>query len=168
MDPVFTWLEGTALSVWLREAPTLWAFPFVLILHTWGLAFLVGANVALDVRLLGVARSVPLGAIERCYPVMWISFWINAVSGLLLLLAYPTKALTNPLFFVKLGLIAGGVVLARVIRRQVRALPARDADVLPTRLRTLAVASLVCWAASITAGRLLAYTYTRLLVDLVG
>src|SRR5215218_4997144 len=99
MDPLFAWVEGSALSIWLREAPTLWAFPFVLILHTWGLAFLVGANVALDVRLLGLARDVPLRASEWCYPVMWIGFWINAVSGVLLLIAYPTKALTNPLFF---------------------------------------------------------------------
>jgi hypothetical protein len=31
------------------------------------------------------------------------------------------------------------------------------------RLRLLAAASLVCWAGAITAGRLLAYTHTRLL-----
>jgi hypothetical protein len=31
-------------------------------------------------------------------------------------------------------------------------------------LRRLAIASLVCWAGAITAGRLLAYTYTRLTV----
>ena len=55
MDPFFTWIETTALSIWLRESPSLWAFPFVLILHTVGLAFLVGANVALDVRVLGLA-----------------------------------------------------------------------------------------------------------------
>jgi hypothetical protein len=29
-------------------------------------------------------------------------------------------------------------------------------------LRRLAIASLVCWGGAITAGRLLAYTYTRL------
>ena len=52
MDPFFTWIEMSALSIWLRESPSLWAFPFVLILHTVGLAFLVGAaNVALDVRV---------------------------------------------------------------------------------------------------------------------
>ena len=45
MDPLFNWIETTALSIWLRESPSLWAFPFVLILHTVGLAFLVGSNV---------------------------------------------------------------------------------------------------------------------------
>ena len=55
----------TALSTWLRESPSLWAFPFVLILHTVGLAFLVGANVALDARVLGLAADVPPTTLRR-------------------------------------------------------------------------------------------------------
>ena len=49
MDPAFAWIESSALSVWIRESN--WAFPIVLIFHTVGLAFLVGVNVAVDVRL---------------------------------------------------------------------------------------------------------------------
>jgi hypothetical protein len=165
VDPLFTWIESTALSIWLREEPSVWAFPFVLILHTWGLAFLVGANVAISVRILGVARGVPLGSLERYYRVMWLGFWVNAFSGVLLLVAYPTKALTNPLFYVKLVLVAAGLLAAARIRAYVRELTSTDMRPLPGGLRLLAVASLVCWVASITAGRFLAYTYTRLLVD---
>jgi hypothetical protein len=167
MDPFFTAIETTALSTWLRESPSLWAFPFVLILHTWGLAFLVGANVALAVRVLGVARQVPLRTLKHYDLVMWIGFWVNAASGVLLLIAYPTKALTNPLFYVKLALIAAALLIAREMRRWLRGPSDVDRASSP-RLRTLAVASLVCWAASITAGRFLAYTYSRLTVDLVG
>jgi hypothetical protein len=43
-----------------------------------------------------------------------------------------------------------------------------EAQVLPPRLKALAVVSLVCWGAGIAAGRLLAYTYSRLTVDLAG
>jgi hypothetical protein len=180
MDPVFTWLEGTALSVWLREAPTLWAFPFVLILHTWGLAFLVGANVVLDVRILGLIPGVPLQSLERYFLVMWIGFWINLGSGLALLIAYPTKALTNPLFYAKLVFVAVGFATALVIRRRLRALPAPNAPPsrrasgtgavapvmpMPPGLVRLAAFSLAAWAAAIPAGRFLAYTCTRLMVD---
>jgi len=94
---------------------------------------------------------------------MWAGFWINAFSGVLLLIAYPTKALTNPLFYAKLALIAFGVVLAFRIRREVNGLAAR-ADA-PPMARMLAAVSLVCWIAVIFAGRLLAYTCTRLTVD---
>jgi hypothetical protein len=165
VDPFFTWLESTALSIWLREEPSLWAFPFVLILHTWGLAFLVGANVAVGVRILGAARGVPLGSLERYFRVMWFGFWVNAFSGVLLLIAYPTKALTNPLFYIKLVLVAAGLLLAGRIRGHMRELTSTDLRPMPGSVRMLAIASLCCWVASITAGRFLAYTYTRLLVD---
>ena len=168
MDPFFTAIETTALSTWLRESPSLWAFPFVLILHTVGLAFLVGANVALDVRLLGLAPGVPPRTLTRYDVVMWAGFWLNAVSGVLLLIAYPTKALTNPLFYAKLMLIAAGLVLARALRTWLRDRGGAGTRRLPLTVRALAVVSLVCWAASVTAGRFLAYTYTRLTVDLVG
>ena len=163
MEPFFVWLEATSLSTWLRESPSLWAFPFVLILHTVGLAFFVGTNVAWDVRVLGFSLGIPLEALRRYFLVMWAGFWINAFSGVLLLIAYPTKALTNPLFNAKLALIAVGVVLAYRIRREVNGLAAR-ADA-PPMARMLAAVSLVCWIAVIFAGRLLAYTCTRLTVD---
>ena len=163
MEPFFVWLEATSLSTWLRESPSLWAFPFVLILHTVGLAFFVGTNVAWDVRVLGFSLGIPLEALRRYFLVMWAGFWINAFSGVLLLIAYPTKALTNPLFYAKLALIAFGVVLAFRIRREVSGLAAR-ADA-PSMARMLAAVSLVCWIAVIFAGRLLAYTCSRLTVD---
>ena len=164
MDPFFAWLEATDLSSWLRESTSLWAFPFVLILHTVGLAFFVGTNVAWSVRALGVGRGLAFASMERYFLVMWTAFWINASSGVLLLIAYPTKALTNPLFYAKLSLIGVGIVLASALRRYMRAPLARHDDPMPAGLRMLAVASLVCWVAVIFAGRLLAYTCTRLTV----
>jgi hypothetical protein len=165
MDPWFAWLEATAFSTWLRESPSLWVFPFILILHTVGLAFFVGANVAWDVRVLGFSVGIPLEALRRYFVVMWAGFWVNAFSGVLLLLAYPTKALTNPLFYVKLLLIGVGLALALRIRREVAGLSDRMAA--PQLPRRLAAASLACWVAVIFAGRLLAYTCTRLTVECV-
>jgi hypothetical protein len=163
MDSLFAWIEATPFSTWLRDSPSLWVFPFVLILHTVGLAFFVGANVAWDVRVLGFSTGIPLDALRRYFLVMWAGFWINAVSGVLLLIAYPTKALTNPLFYAKLGLIGFGIVLALRIRREVGEVRRqRDA---PPLARALAAASLACWIAVIFAGRLLAYTCSRLMVD---
>jgi hypothetical protein len=164
MDGFFGWLEATALSTWLRDSPSLWAFPFVLILHTVGLAFFIGANVAWDVRALGFLRGVRFGSMERYFLVMWTGFWINASSGTLLLIAYPTKALTNPLFYAKLTLIAVGILLAQRIRRHMHARPGDE--VMPAALRALAATSLACWVAVIFAGRLLAYTCSRLMVDM--
>jgi hypothetical protein len=49
----------------LRESPSLWAFPFVLILHTVGMGFLAGTNVAMDLRVVGFAPKVPLALVEK-------------------------------------------------------------------------------------------------------
>ena len=64
-------------------------------------------------------RSVPLGELRRFLPILWAGFWLNAVSGVLLLIGYPTKALTNPVFYLKLTLIAVAMVLLVRISRQV-------------------------------------------------
>ncbi len=161
MDPFFSWLEATALSTWLSESPSLLGFPFLLVLHTLGLAFLVGANVAIDGRILGLARGVPLLSLRRYYRAMWAGFWVNACSGVLLLIAFPTKALTNPVFYLKLGLIAVALTIGAAIKRRMMEGTVAAGTRAPRALKVLAVASLACWLTSITAGRLLAYTCTR-------
>ena len=85
---------------------------------------------------------------------------VLALAGVALLLAYPAKALTNWLFFVKLALVLGAVL--SLDRMRILAVPSGE----PTsRARTLAVTSLALWAGIILAGRLLAYTYTILLTS---
>ena len=160
-DPFFAWLESTALSLWIVESPSLFAFPGILAIHTVGLGLLAGLNAALDLRLLGVARGIPPMVFVRLLPMMWIGLWVNLLSGLALLLAYPTKALTNPVFYLKLGLIA---IALGILRALVRAI--RSGESVQSRTRTLAALSLLVWAGAIAAGRLLAYTCTRLTVDL--
>ncbi|HEX5107445.1 MAG TPA: hypothetical protein VFV95_03325 [Vicinamibacterales bacterium] len=166
IDPFLVWLESTSLSQWVVGSPSLLAFPGILTLHAIGMGFAVGISAVLDFRILGIAPGVPLSEIRRFLPILWLGFWVNAVSGVLLLIGYPTKALTNPVFYLKLTLI--GVAMALLVRISRMAFDepaAARADIDPARLRKmqrLAVVSLVCWAGAITAGRLLAYTYSRL------
>lgn len=153
VDPFFIWLEATSFSVWMRESPSLFAFPLILAAHTIGLGLLAGVDVAHDLRILGAAPSIPVATFDRYLPIMWFGLGLNAASGIALLVGYPTKALTNPVFYLKLGLIAVALVLVNVIRRRQQQSSAP---------RMLAVISLLCWAGAIVAGRLLAYTYSRL------
>jgi hypothetical protein len=100
---------------------------------------------------------IPLAMMERFFPVIWFGFVINLISGVLLLVAYPTKALTNPVFYIKLASIAGGMIVMLLLRtRAIRQ---------GQQPRALAIVSLILWAGAIVAGRLLAYTCTYLLAD---
>ena len=150
------WLQETALSTWIREANTLWAFPGILTIHTMGLALLVGAAAVLDLRLLGIGGRLPLGPMQDLFRLMWIGLALNAVTGTLLFAADATRRGTSVFFLVKLSFVAVGIVTMVLIRRNVYG-PKGD-PVRPTATaRRLAVTSLVVWAAAITAGRLLAY-----------
>jgi hypothetical protein len=161
-DPFFAWVEASALSVWIVQSPSLFAFPFILALHTIGLGLVAGLNVALDLRILGIAEHVPLTEFRRFLPFMWFGFWLNAASGVLLLIAYPTKALTNPVFYLKLALIAAALVMLSTVRRRVLT---TDAPGVPRRVKVMAGFSMLCWAGATVAGRFLAYTYSRLTVS---
>jgi hypothetical protein len=161
IDPFLVWLENTALSRWVVESESMLAFPGILALHAIGMGLAAGLAAMLDLRILGVARGMPLVEFRRFQPVLWGGFWLNAASGVLLLVGYPTKALTNPVFYLKLLLIAIAMVLFVRIDRVIRS-GDPPAPATSQRLRRLAVTSLLCWGGAITAGRFLAYTYTRL------
>jgi hypothetical protein len=162
IDPFLLWLESTALSQWVVGSPSLLAFPGILALHAIGMGFAVGICLALDLRVLGVAPGVQIAQMQRFVPIVWVAFWINAISGVLLLIGYPTKALTNPVFYLKLLLIAVGLVLFRRIGRRVFDDASGGDHAESSVLRRMAMVSMVCWVGAITAGRFLAYTYSRL------
>lgn len=164
MQAFLLWLEATSLSVWIRESTSVFAFPTFLTLHAIGMGLAVGVNAAIALRLLGFAPRVPLAELNRFVPVMWFGFWMNAFSGVVLLLGYPTKALTNPVFYLKLLLIAAGMWMFRRMTRRFDA-DGRGLEVSAANVRVLAGMSLACWVAAVTSGRLLAYTATRMLAS---
>jgi hypothetical protein len=155
MTDLLTALEATSFATWLRESGSLWAYPTILTLHTAGLAVLVGPSWALDLRLLGFAPAVPLGPLEKAFPVMWVGFWVNGISGFMLFAADATTKGATLLFATKLALIAIAVVNIFAIRHVVyrrRTEPATG----PTA-RVLATCSIVLWIAAIATGRWMAY-----------
>lgn len=152
------WLEGSAVAVWTRESPSIWAYPTVLTLHTVGLGVLVGANAVIDFRLLGFAPRLPIPSLAPLYRFMWAGFAINAVTGVMLFASNATTKGKQPVFYIKLTLIALALVITAVIRRTMERGPARpDPDLGPGPGRRLAALSLLLWAGAVTAGRLMAY-----------
>jgi hypothetical protein len=157
VDTFLAFVEHSELSEWVRS-DCLCAFPTIVTLHNIGMAFLAGGSVVIDSRLLGFPPTMPLKPMARFVPVLWLAFTVIAATGMLLLIAYPTKALTNPLFYIKLCLVA--LALGLVYRIANRILRASEVDQpLAAKAKVLAVASLATWIALIAAGRYLAYTH---------
>lgn len=155
------WIEATALATWVRQSPSLWAYPTVLTLHTVGLGIVVGASTVVDLRLLGYARRIRLASLVPLFRLMAVAFALNAATGIMLFMADATTKSKQPVFFVKLLLIFAAVwctmQVREVVGRNGGANDGRgDADV-PARAQRLAWMTLVLWAGAITAGRLMAY-----------
>ena len=152
------WLENSSLGTWVRESPSLFAYSGLISLHAFGLAFAAGVSAAIALRILGVAPGLPLAPMEKLFPIIWIAFWVNAVSGALLLTSSATTDLTNPVFFTKMAFVVLAIATVRLLKHQVFRDPARlKTRPAPQRARILAAASLVCWMGAIVAGRLVEY-----------
>jgi hypothetical protein len=153
---MMAWLEATALATWTRESPSIWAYPTILTLHTVGLGIVVGANAVIDFRLLGFAPRMSLPSLSPLFRLIVWAFLLNAATGVILFMSDATTKSKQPVFYVKLTLIALALWNTNLIRRGMRD-GGPDEPVTGGRYRRLAIVSLVLWAGAITAGRLMAY-----------
>ena len=150
-------LEQLPFSIWVRESSSIWAFPTFLVLHTIGMSIVAGLSTMLDLALLGFWPKAPVKPLERLYPLMWVGFGINAVTGTVLLIADAVTKLTNWDFYIKMVFVFVGMGVLYVMRKKVFDDPQLDQGPVPASAKRLAWTSLVCWFGAITAGRLLAY-----------
>jgi hypothetical protein len=153
---VLEWLDATALSTWLKESPSVWAFPTVLTLHTTGMGILVGVSYVLDLRLLGIGRNVPLSGYRWVFPTLAVGLGVNIITGILLFIKDPVHWGTAFPFFLKLGLVIASVATVVPMRSLVLGPDAEQREV-SSNMRLLAIVSIITWSGAITAGRLLAY-----------
>jgi hypothetical protein len=152
------WLEGSAVGHWMREA--LWAYPAVETAHIIGLALLFGTIVVVDLRLLGLGRTVSAMSVTRnVLPWTLGGFGLAAVTGSLMFTAHAAEFATLPIFLLKMTLIVlGGLNAVWLHAGALKSAGRWDVATLPpTRVRAAAVLSLLLWLCVIACGRLLAY-----------
>jgi hypothetical protein len=165
---IFKQIEETGLSMWIRDSPSFFAYWFILSFHAIGMGLLVGASVVLDLRILGVARELPITPLKGLNRIMWFGFWIQIISGALLLTAYPTKAFTNIDFYIKMTFVTAAVITMSKLNKRIFSNPDLSDSEMMSKGRQLAQLSLFFWVVAVTAGRLLAYTYQWLKYDYRG
>lgn len=138
------------------------AFFSALTLHSLAMGFVVGINFAVAIRLIGFFPRLEIAALCRFYPLHWYAAILIFISGLALLLAYPAKALTNPVFYLKLCTLLLGLLIGKY--NQNRFLN-RPKAIIDSNSNKLAYLSIVLWTITLTAGRFLAYTHSTLLAS---
>jgi hypothetical protein len=150
-------IEQTRFSIWVRESSSVWAFPMFLFLHTLGMSIVAGLSAMISLVLLGLWPKTAVKPLERLYPLIWVGFWLNAITGLVLLYGDAVSKLTNWDFYVKMTCVFTGIYIVYVMRKKVFGDPQLDKAPVSGTAKQLAWASLTCWFLAIVSGRLLAY-----------
>src|SRR5580704_8095420 len=112
-------IENLGISTWVRESPSKFAYPTVLLVHVIGMGIVAGLSAVISLRLLGIAPKLPVQPLERLYPVIWFGFWVNAVTGTALLMASATKRGPDPTFYIKLVFIFAGLYVLQQTRKKI-------------------------------------------------
>ena len=153
------WLHNTSLSHAVAGGIP-WMWPASETLHFIGLCLLVGIVGVIDLRMLGVAKRLPMGPLQRLLPWAIAGFVINLLTGFLFFAGDPFQYIHNNIFWAKLGfiLLAGlnaGLFYVTDLSSQVDRLgPGDDA---PMGAKLVAAASLFLWFGTIFWGRMLPF-----------
>ena len=146
------WLAATAPSQAIQAST--WAIPAIQSVHILALALVFTLGILLALRFAGLGLSAePLAELAaRSTRRIWLLLLVLALTGLLLITAEPGRTITNPVFYLKMIMLAAVIVvtllLAYIARRVEK----------PNALHiALAVLAVLLWIGIIFAGRLIAY-----------
>jgi hypothetical protein len=158
MEQASAWLSSTALSQYIIDQR--WIFPGFEIFHFVGMAMLVGFALTLDLRMIGVARTMALLPLHRMLAFGLTGFAITAVTGVGFVIAAPSQYLPNAVFWFKMLFLALaglniGVFYTAGIYQTVETLGPGDHAPMPARI--VGAVSLFLWAGVLFWGRMLAF-----------
>jgi hypothetical protein len=161
MAPFQVWLVRTLATAKPIAAimRTHWGWPAAESIHFIGLSMLVGMIFMFDLRLLGVAKRIPIAALHKLVPWGLAGYGINLVSGSMFLMTEPDQYIYNPAFHFKMLFmaLAGFNALAFYLTIARRTMGPGASDEAPRAAKIIAATSLCLWIAVIVCGRLLTF-----------
>jgi hypothetical protein len=155
------WLSQTSLSLAIQSHE--WVIPTIQSVHILGIAVVLGSVVMIDLRILAWAwRDQTLAeTTARFGPWLTWGLCLLLVTGAVMIVGEPARQLLAFSFWLKMGLIGIGVIVAvmfqRSLDRQEKEWETAPAGHLHVKL--IAVATLLIWMAVVILGRLIAYDY---------
>jgi hypothetical protein len=151
------WLKTTSISYAVLNYP--WVWPTAETLHFIGMSVLVGTIGLLDLRMLGVAKRIPVGPLHDLVPWGIAGFIVNLVTGFLFFAGDPSQYIGNIAFYWKMAFIAiaGINILAFYMLVYDKVARLGPGDDCPTSAKVIGALSLICWAGVMYFGRMLPF-----------
>jgi uncharacterized membrane protein len=162
LDGFIHWLSATQASAVIAQV--FWIIPTVQIAHILAISVVLASMAMFDLRLLGLAgkRSSIASLSRRFMPWLWGALLVLAVSGSILIIGEPKRALGNVFFEIKMCLLATAIAVTLSFQALLkRDLANGGADLAASHFgaaKITGLVSLALWAGIAVAGRLIAYS----------
>lgn len=136
-----------------------WGWPMAQIIHFVGLSLLIGTIFMFDLRMLGMAKGIPIAALHKLVPWGVSGFAMNVITGFMFLTATPDQYVYNSAFQWKMIFmaLAGLNILIFYLFTFGKAKLAGAGGGAPAMAKLAAAASLVLWTGIIVFGRMIAF-----------
>jgi hypothetical protein len=149
------WLTTASLRSFVND--TDWVWPAGEAMHFIGLGLSFGVVLLLNLRLLGMMKSIAFADLHRTLPWGMLGFGVNLVTGMLFFIGVPNQYTTNPPFQWKIGLLVLlGVSLLYFTSVRAPWAVAAGEDA-PPLAKAVAASTIVAWLGVVYFGRMLPY-----------
>jgi hypothetical protein len=159
--PILEAIKASSIGAFVRD--TAWAFPTLQSLHFIGMTLLIGVVGLIDLRVLGLAKALPIRPLHRFLPLAFVGFGINLITGIFFFCHDPYVYAFNPSFRIKMLLIllAGLNALWFQVGFFLD-LEKWGPNIEASRVaKVVSALSIIIWIAVITGGRYIAITSSQ-------
>jgi amino acid transporter len=145
--------EALEQSAWAKTfGMTAWMYITASVIHYLTMFWFIGSIVVVDLRVMGVAarkRNVADLA-DQLFPWAWTGLALALVSGFLMFATQAGDWAPDPIFHVKLGMIAISIVFTIIVQRGIPKWS--QAAKISTPVKIIALVSIALWILTILSG----------------
>jgi uncharacterized membrane protein len=149
------WLKTNTISGFITEK--VWGWPALEALHFVGLSLMFGVIVVVDLRILGMIKSVSYAALHRLLPWGVLGFGINLVSGMLFFITQPEQYIENIALQWKVVLIVLGGINVLYFTIFDHSWTLESGEDAPLTGKVMAVFTIAVWLGVIYLGRMMPF-----------
>jgi len=149
------WISDTSASMWI--VTHFWAIPIIQVIHILAIAASFASILMINARMFGIAGSSTMSdTANRYIRVLWWSLVVLVLTGIGMIIGEPVRELINPFFWIKMGLVVFGVLIAIWFHKGVVKHVSAGRDIVATDKAT-AVFLVILWIMIMYCGRFIAY-----------
>jgi hypothetical protein len=149
------WLSETGLSMWI--VTHFWAIPIIQVFHILAISASFASILMINARMFGIAGSSSMAdTANRYVRVLWWALAVLVITGFLMIVGEPVRELINPIFWIKMGLVVFGVLIAIWFHKGVLRHVAGGREIVAADKAT-GVFLILLWMVIMLCGRWIAY-----------